>query len=129
MTIQLMGAPPTPQGYTARGRTHQGGFYSDAECIQSISPPVTGQPSTGQPVTFQPVTSQPVTGHPGTSLLGTGQPGTGQFLTGQPGTGQPVTSLRSSSHSVITRHRAVTHQVPVTGHPVTRQQSIHTSDD
>ena len=24
----------TLQGFTARDRTHQGGFYSDAECIQ-----------------------------------------------------------------------------------------------
>ena len=34
----------TPQGYTARDRTHQGGLYSDAECIQSESPRVTSQP-------------------------------------------------------------------------------------
>ena len=31
----------TPQGYTARGKTHQGGDYSDAECVQSVSLPVT----------------------------------------------------------------------------------------
>ena len=54
------------------GVTHQGGDYSDAECIQSVSPQVTGQPGTGQPVTSQ---------------TGTGQPGTGQFFIGQPVTG------------------------------------------
>ena len=27
----------TPQGYTARGKTHQGGDYMDAECNQSLS--------------------------------------------------------------------------------------------
>ena len=32
----------TPQCYTARGRPHQDGCYSDAECIQSVNPPVTG---------------------------------------------------------------------------------------
>ena len=94
----------TPQSYTARGRPHQGGFYSDAECIQSVSPPVTGQPSSDQPVTGQPVTGQPVTGQPGTR-----QPGTRQFFTSQPGTGQPhrspVTRHQGTSHSVITRHR------------------------
>ena len=31
----------TSKGYTARGKTHQSGYYSDAECIQSVSPPVT----------------------------------------------------------------------------------------
>ena len=40
-----------PQGYIARGKTHQGGNYPDPECIQSVSPPVTGQPVTGHPVT------------------------------------------------------------------------------
>ena len=65
----------TPQGYTVRGRTHQGGCYADAECIRSESPLVTDQPVISQA-------------------------GTGEFFTGQPGTGQPVTS-----HSVITRHQ------------------------
>ena len=27
----------TPQGYTARGKTHHGGDYMDVECIQSMS--------------------------------------------------------------------------------------------
>ena len=100
----------TPQGYTARGKNHQGGDYSDAECIQNVSPPVTGQPTTSQPVTGQPVTGQSVTGQPIN-----GQPGTGQFITSQPGTGQPVTGHSVTSHSVITRHRS-----PVTGHLITR---------
>ena len=66
------------------GKTHQGGDYMDAECIQSISPPVTGQPGTCQPVTGQPVTGQPVTHQPVTDQPFTGQPGTGQFITSQP---------------------------------------------
>ena len=72
----------TPQGYTARGRTQLDGDYSDAECVQSVSPPVAGQPAT----------SQSVTGQPGPS-----QPGTGQFITYQPGTCtcQPVTGHQS----------------------------------
>ena len=59
----------TPQGYTARGKTHQGGYYMDAECIQICPLDVNGQPGTGQPVTSQPVSDQPVTGQPGTGLV------------------------------------------------------------
>ena len=30
----------TPQGYTARCKTHRGGSYLDAECVQSVNLPV-----------------------------------------------------------------------------------------
>ena len=53
----------TPQGYTARGRTLQGGVYSDAECKSTRDrSPVIGQPGTGQqsPVNQSLVRQSPV---------------------------------------------------------------------
>ena len=113
----------TPHGYTARGKTHQGGVCSDTEGVQRMSTshwspgsgqPFTGQWVTGQPVTGQPVTSQPVIGQPGTS-----QPGTGQFFTSQPGTGQPVTGHLSSSNRSLSDYQA-----PSAGHFITWHQVI-----
>ena len=84
----------TPQDYTARGRTHQGGFYSDAESVLRVSPPVTSLQS---PVNQAPVYQAPVTD---------------RCLVDQCLVDQAVFHWS-------TRHWATSHRSPVTGHPVT----------
>ena len=133
-----MDVDTTPQGYTARGRTHPGGVFLGAIGTQKICPPVTRhlstrqwstrhcQPGTGQPVTRQPITGQEFTGQPVTGQEFTGQPGTGQPVTSQSGTSQPGTGhlIPGISHqSSLTSHRSSSHRSLDTSQP-TRLQLV-----
>ena len=105
----------TPQGYTAGGKIHQGGDYMDADCILSISPPVTVNQA---PVNQSPISPSPISHAPG-SLSPVNQAPVNQSL---------VTDHRSfisDYQAPVTRHRAFNHQAPVTGQLVTGQQSTY----
>ena len=125
----------TPQAYTVRRKNHQGGDYSDAECIWSVNPPITGHespvnqaPVNQSPVNQSLVSQSPVNQSPVNQALVNQAPGSlslvNQALVNQSpvtGHGSPVTGHPVTGHSVITRHRppitrhrAFNHQAPVT---------------
>ena len=88
----------TPQGYTARDRTHQGGLYSDAECIQSESPRVISQPEA-------PVNQS--TSDWSASHWSTKHRAVFHWSTRHWATSHCSSHHLSSGHSVITRHWAL----------------------
>ena len=117
----------TPQSYTARGKTHQGGDYSDAEYVQSVNPSVTGHQSRS---TRHRSTSHWSTSHRSTSHWSTSHQSTSHWSTRHWAVYHWSTRHQSTSHwslvtgHPVTGHSLITrHQSPDTGHLITRHQS------
>ena len=95
----------TPQAYTARGRTHQGGFYSDAKCIQSVSLPVTTHRITAHWSTTHQSTSHWSASHRSTKHQSTRQQST-------------VSQSPFNGHQSIHQAPVITHQTTNNDYPL-----------
>ena len=96
----------SPQGYTARGTTHQGGCWMHLKCKYTSH-------------------LSPVTSHQSTMHRSTSHWSTSHRLARHWSTRHRATSHQSSSHRSFSDYRALNHEAPVTGHPVVGHQSLH----
>ena len=113
----------TPQGYTAGGKTHQGGDCMGAECTQIISPPVMGHRSpvmvNQAPLNQASVNQSPVSQSRSTSQWSASH--------------QSLGSLSQVNWAPVNQSLVIWFQVPVTGlwspvtnHPVTGHSEVIT---
>ena len=99
----------TQHSYTARGRTHQGGFCSDTEAVQRLS------------------TSHRSTSHQSTRHWSTRHQGTRHPAVFHQSTWHQATGHQSSSHQLFSDYQTPSSRqlITSTGQPVTGHQSIH----